>query len=133
MKKLLFILLVFISFQGFSQYAETVKIKELGIEWIEADIQMTWNEANLMLERYNAYYKELDKSSNEWRLPTIDELHKIYKTEYAGSFKKSNYWSSTKIESSTGGPYFFHFGSGFSSTTYYTTVAYYVRIVRTLK
>jgi hypothetical protein len=46
MKTVLFILLVFISFQGFSQI-QSVKLKELGIEVMTKDLgwRMTWNEA----------------------------------------------------------------------------------------
>lgn len=86
MKKILFILLVFTSFQGFSQI---VQIKELGIEFIVIDKQMDWYLANIWIAGYNESFK-----NNPWRLPTSDELRKIYKTEYAGNFKKTVYWCS---------------------------------------
>ena len=96
MKKILFILLVFTSFQGFSQYATTVKIKkakELGIEFIVIDFQLDWYLANMWIAGYNESFE-----NNPWRLPTSYELRKIFDSSYSGNFKNGGvYWSSEEV------------------------------------
>jgi len=87
MKQVLFILLVFISFNGFSQ-VQTVKLKKINLEVMKTDLgEMTWDDAN----------KACEKLGEGWRLPTIDELQKIYKLKNKiGGFKDDRYWSSTE-------------------------------------
>jgi hypothetical protein len=68
--------------------------------------------------------KELIKDfGDEWRLPTTEEVKKIFKFRaFIGDFQ-DYYWSSTEI---------FSFGSG-NVTTLSKYGTYYVRAVRTLK
>ena len=87
MKQVLFILLAFISFQGFSQ--ETVKLKGIGLEVMTKDLgQMNWEEAK----------KACADLGDGWRLPTIDELKDMYqyRNKKKCGFKYSNYWSGTE-------------------------------------
>jgi hypothetical protein len=114
--------LVFISFQGFSQ-TKTVKIKEIGLEVMKTDLgKMEWDEAK----------KAFENLGGGWRLPTIEELEKIYKyKDKIGNFAlKSKYWSST--ESGANGAWYVGFlkGNVFDAAKFNT---YYVRAVRTLK
>jgi hypothetical protein len=122
MKQAFFIFLVFISFQGFSQ---SVKLPEIGLEVMTKDLgEMNW---------YNAI-KACDTLGDGWRLPSKDELLKIYKfKEKIGIFEKSLYWSSTP------------FGDGYPKFAWYVSFtsggvessnkdyAWYVRAVRTIK
>ena len=85
MKQVLFILLVFISFQGGAQ--ETIKIS--GLEFMTKDLgKMDWNKAQAIC----------DSMGNGWRLPTKDELIKMYKLrESIGGFRNygRGYWTSS--------------------------------------
>jgi len=78
MKQILFILLVFISFQGFSQ---SVKIRRCdSLEVMKTDLvgKMTWEEAK----------KACEKLGDGWRLPTIEELQFMYnKRDEIGGFE----------------------------------------------
>jgi hypothetical protein len=134
MKQVLFILLVFISFQGFSQ---SVKVKEIGLEVMTKDLGiMKWEEA----------IKACENLGDGWRLPTIEELEKIYKFEQAppywdelekiykykdiiGGFVYSLYWSSTVGANKA---WTFSFNSG-SAVYYYSSTYFYARAVRALK
>jgi hypothetical protein len=77
MKQVLFILLVFISFQGFSQ---NVKMNiSYNIEVMKTDLggEMTWDEAKTAVE----------KLVGLWRLPTYEELQFMYnKRDEIGGF-----------------------------------------------
>ncbi|MFY7668305.1 MAG: DUF1566 domain-containing protein [Crocinitomicaceae bacterium] len=120
MKQVLFILLLFISFQGFSQ--ESVKLKRIGLEVMKKDLgKMNWEEAK----------KACENLGDGWRLPTIDEFRKIYKyKDKIGGFARKYCWSST--ETDDGNARFF----GFSDGSAYATIkdeANYVRAVRSLK
>jgi hypothetical protein len=91
MKQVLFILLVFISFQGFSQTTmETIKIDSL--EVMKGNLgEMDWYEA----------IKACEKLGDGWRLPIFEELeliyHKLYIISDTGiAFEYGNYWSSTE-------------------------------------
>ena len=99
MKQVLFILLVFISFQGFSQ---SVKVKKLRLEVMTKDLgKMTWYDAK----------RACDTLGAGWRLPTIAELEKIYKyKDKIGGFEDNSYWSST--ENGTKAARGFGFSSG---------------------
>ena len=90
MKQVLFILLIFISFQGFSQ--ESVKIQEIGLEVMKEDLgKMTWYQAVISCENLNG-----DRNGYGWRLPSVSELQKIYyQKDKIGGFKSDLYWSST--------------------------------------
>jgi hypothetical protein len=126
MKKVLFILLVFISFQGFSQ---SVKIIPYGIEVMKTDLgKMTWNEAKTACK----------KLGNGWRLPTIKELEKIYPLkDKIGGFKEysykssTSYWSSTEYNSDDA--WSFDFTSGKSFAFLYKSNSINVRAVRDIK
>lgn len=123
MKQVLFILLLFISFQGFSQ--KSVKVQEIGLEVMTKDLgQMDWYDA----------IKTCDSLGNGWRLPTIDELNKMhnYKNKIGG-FEDDFYWSTT--ESDYGDDYVDvqYFGDDWemngAGKSYYS----YARAVRDLK
>ncbi len=136
MKKVLFILLVFISFNGFSQSVKIgieVKTEDLGeTDDVTGIAEMTWEEAK----------KACEKLGDGWRLPTIEELKFIYvNRDKLGVFKQHIYWSSTELDGisntwgSDGAWYVdfrngaIDFGTSFS-TEYYSGC---VRAVRDLK
>ena len=102
MKQMFFILLVIISFKGFSQ---SVKIPEIGLEVMTEDLsksKMGWYQAK----------KACDSLGDGWRLPTIDELEKIYKfKKKIGDFKKNYYWSSTETTNTSAWYIYFRIGS----------------------
>jgi hypothetical protein len=121
MKQVLFILLVFISFQGFSQ-TQTVKLNKIGLEVMKTDLsKMTWDEAK----------KACGNLGDGWRLPTMQELsEKIYPLRYEiGGFTSGSYWSSLESGPSSW-DFTFNGGSVYGSGRGYT---YYVRAVRALK
>jgi hypothetical protein len=120
MKQVLFILLVFISFQGFSQ---TVKLKKIRLEVMTKDLgEMTWYEAKEMCKDFG----------DGWRLPTIKELKKIYKyKDFIGGFNDDSYWSNTETDSDNAWTFLFSNGDADTSNKYAT--GYYVRPVRDLK
>ena len=90
MKQVLFILLVFISFQGFSQ-TKTIKLNEIGLEVMTEDLgggmKISWFEASAACERLG----------RGWRLPTLVELmEKLYPLkDEIGRGNNDSYWSST--------------------------------------
>jgi hypothetical protein len=139
MKQVLFILLLFISFQGFSQ--ETVKLKEIGLEVMKEDLgQMTLKEA----------HRACAKLGNRWRLPTIFELKKMYEyKDKIGNLKEKKteyefhnvYYSSTfelddELADSEDGfsfqAYVFNFFDGNYDFESKKIGSYSVRAVRTL-
>ncbi len=124
MKQVLFILLVLISFQGFSQTTmETIKIDSL--EVMKGNLgEMDWYEAK----------KACKELGDGWRLPTIKELELIYKKR-----KKIDkldldiyhYWSSTN---STFDGWAMSFNNFLElSLDQDKTSAFYVRAVRNIK
>lgn len=119
MKQVLFILLVFISFQGVAQ--ESVKVGV--IEVMKTDLgEMTWDEAK----------KACEKLGDGWRLPTIDELQFMYdKYDEISGFGPASYWSSS--ESGLVSAWTFSFYSGSAINDSLKDDAFYVRAVRTLK
>ena len=126
MKQVLFILLVFISFQGFSQ--ETVKLKKIGLEVMKKDLGiMIWRDVK----------KACADLGDGWRLPTKDELISMakYKEILGFETKKKSciYWSST--ESFSGWIFIYDFKDGDRQRTYViddTYSAAYLRVVRDL-
>jgi hypothetical protein len=123
MKTVLFILLVFISFQGFSQI-QSVKLKELGIEVMTKDLgwRMTWNEA----------IKACADLGDGWRLPTKIELAIMCeKQNLIGGFKVLGYWSSTEDDRNCAWYLYFHENKDASYRDKANTFS--VRPVRTLK
>jgi hypothetical protein len=120
MKQVLFILLVFISFQGFSQIP-TVKVKEIGLEVMTKDLgKMDWYKVN----------KSLEKLGKGWRLPTRPELEKIYKLKNKiGGFKANRYWSSAVHVGNSA--WYFNFDDGNAGTNP-KAFSNYVRAVRDL-
>ena len=94
MKQVLFILLVFISVNGFSQ---SVKMNiSYNIEVMKTDLggEMTWDEAKTAVDKLGSF----------WRLPSNAELQFMYdKRDEIGGFVKdeccSSYWSSTEYGS----------------------------------
>ncbi len=127
MKQVLFILLVFISFCGFSQGTiETVKIDSL--EVMTEDLgKITWKEAKAAVENLG----------DGWRLPTIQELQFMYdKRDEIGGFKfKASdiwYWSS-KEDYTIGLAWAFYFTTYGKAYTYQKSNEAYVRAVRDLE
>jgi hypothetical protein len=123
MKQVLFILLVFISFQGFSQMKiKSVKLKKINLEVMKTDLgKMTWVDAN----------KACEKLGEGWRLPTIDELKKIYSLkDKIGGFNNDYYWSITETEFTLA--LYFNFFNGTEKDSKEDSTGY-VRAVRTLK
>jgi hypothetical protein len=120
MKQLLFILLIFISFQGFSQN-QTVKLNKIGLEVMKTDLgEMNWDEAKIACA----------KLKDDWRLPTKEEFFLIYKYKDRLGFKSAAYWSSTEFGNDSASAFFF-LGGFASNNTKNTT--YYVRAVRDLE
>jgi hypothetical protein len=123
MKHLLFILLVFISVQGFSQ---SIKINYCdSLEVMKTDLgYMNWDEAKTACENLG----------DGWRLPTKAELVFMYENRNKiGGFENIFYWSSTEVDTinasgfaflSAGESYSFNLNKNDSS---------YVRAVRNLK
>ena len=125
MKEVLFILLVFISFNGFSQ-TQTVKLKEIGLEVMKEDLSnMKWKKA------INA----CKKLGDGWRLPTMKELEEIYKyKDEIGGFETSengHYWSSTEKSDITA--WTFYMVTGNAPNIVNKEEKCYVRAVRNLK
>ena len=126
MKQVLFILLVFISFQAIAQ--ESVKVKEIGLEVMKKDLgEMTVDEAKEICEAFGG----------GWRLPTIEELKKMYKyKDFIGGFEDNLYWSSS-VSNAKGPFYFYH--SFYYDTSFDDSYNDYpggrnaVRVVRDLK
>jgi hypothetical protein len=132
MKQVLFILLVFISFRGFSQ---SVKIGRCdSLEVMETDLgTMTWEDAK----------KACEELGDGWRLPTIDELQFMYnkRAEIDGLGKIAvlnyflvndrYYWSSTEYNNTHLWIFNFHYGT--ANADYYKSNANCVRAVRDLK
>ncbi len=122
MKQVLFILLVFISFQGFSQ---SVKMNiSYNIEVMKTDLgEMTWDEAKTACEKLEL--------GGGWRLPTMEELKIIYKKRNKiGGFTNGWYWSSTELDDGNdAGGFGFSNGDVSQATKIYS---YYVRAVRTI-
>jgi len=121
MKHVLFILLVFISIQGFSQ---SVKIRRCdSLEVMTKDlVNLTWDEAK----------KACEELGDGWRLPTIEELRFIYdKRAEIGNLKVEFYWSSSE---DSVGVWSFHF-SNFTGAAHLIGKEneVYVRAVRDLK
>jgi hypothetical protein len=129
MKKVLFILLVFISFQGFSQ--KVAITESYNFEVMEKDLgNMTWVDAN----------KACEKLGEGWRLPTIEELTLIFynRDKIGGFFERAYYWSSTDASAGEEEIFFvFGYGEGdvdfLSSTNSNRSRPHYVRAVRDLK
>lgn len=120
MKRVFFILLAFISFQGFSQ---SVKIQEIGLEVMTEDLgEMDWYEA----------IKACADLGDGWRLPTIDELNALsnhyWSDDDTGNFRVEFYWSSTEKEN--GDVYVYEFGREREGWSGKTNISY-VRAVRT--
>jgi hypothetical protein len=117
--KLLFILLVLISFNGFSQ---SVKMNICyNIEFMKTDLggEMTLDEAK----------KACEKLGDEWRLPTLEELKFMYdKKNEIGGFQDWFYWSSTGIDGNSAWSFSFLDGIPTNSPIDFPV---YVRAVRT--
>jgi hypothetical protein len=116
MKQVLFVLLVFISFNGFSQ-----SIQFDNLEVMEKDLgKMNWGEAK----------KACEKLGDGWRLPTIRELQFMYyKRDKIGAFKDWSYWSSTEFNSNLAWHLDFTSGNVYFNG-YSMSATYYVRAVR---
>jgi hypothetical protein len=122
MKQIFFILLIFISFQGFSQ---SVKVPEIGLEVMTIDLAGGWG-------NWNKAKKGCADLGGGWRLPSKDELIKIYQFKNKiGGFENGSYWSSTEFDSSQA--WSVNFGYNGSASHDYKPIANYVRAVRTLK
>ena len=117
MKNVFFILLVFISFQGFSQ---NMKINICyNLEVMETDLgELNWYAAT----------EACEKLGDGWRLPTSEELQYIYANrDVIGGFLKGIYWSSSSGENGGSGIYF---GLDYNEVKSFST---YARAVRTIK
>lgn len=105
---------------------QTVKIQEIGLEVMTEDLgelrlnnRMMWDEAK----------KACVGLGYGWRLPTIDELKKLYEFKDKLGSLHGSYWSSTKTDS---GAWEFNLSNGYvfnGSTGNFC----YVRAVRNLK
>ncbi len=121
MKQVLLILLVFTSFQVFSQ---NVKMNiSYNIEVMTTDLgEMTLDNAK----------KACEKLGDGWRLPTIQELRFMFdKFDEIAGFEPKAYWSST--ESGLIGTWTFSFYTGSASNESLKDDKYSVRAVRDLK
>ena len=122
MKQGLFILLVFISFQGFSQ-TKTIKLNEIGLEVMTEDLgRMSNVEAKQACE----------KLGDGWRLPTIEEIKEIsWHTDRIGGFKNFRYW--TRTEASYSYAWYYNPLSNVVAGVDHKDYPYYVRAVRDLE
>ena len=84
---ILTILLFFIAFTSVSQIiGTTYKLDSIEIAQYDLPTEVTW---------YNAK-RECKELGKGWRLPTKDELNKMYDNkDLIGNFVNTNYWSST--------------------------------------
>jgi hypothetical protein len=125
MKQGLFILLVFISFQGFSQKQfKIVKIGEL--EVMKKNLgQFTWYETKTVCE----------KLGDGWRLPTRDEvINTLYpnKAKIPKLKKDDFYWSVSDDDSNfVAGHFSLRYGHSYGVSAKNSTN--YVRLVRNIK
>jgi hypothetical protein len=120
-KQVLFILLGFISIQGFSQ---SVKIRRNdSLEVMKTDLgQMNWWDAK----------EACEKLGDGWRLPTLHELiFMCDKRDEIGGFKEDGYWGCSDIDDVEAW-YFGLFSDG-PDNGYTKDDVNYVRAVRTLK
>ena len=85
------ILLFFITFTSVSQIiGTTYKLDSIEIAQFDLPTEVTW---------YNAK-RECKELGKGWRLPTKDELDKMYDNkDLIGNFVNTNYWSSTEYSS----------------------------------
>jgi hypothetical protein len=88
---ILTILLFFITFSSVSQIiGTTYKLDSIEIAEYDLPTEVTW---------YNAK-RECKELGKGWRLPTKDELDKMYDNkDLIGNFVNTNYWSSTEYSS----------------------------------
>jgi hypothetical protein len=91
MKKYLIIIALFISFTSVSQIiGTTYKLDSIEIAQFDLPTTVTW---------YNAK-RECKELGKGWRLPTKEELDKMYDNkDLIGNFVNTNYWSSTDYNS----------------------------------
>jgi len=89
--KILTILLFFNLFTAVSQIiGTTYKLDSIEIAQYDLPTTVTW---------YNAK-RECKELGKGWRLPTKDELDKMYENkDLIGNFVNTNYWSSTEYDS----------------------------------
>ena len=89
---ILTILLFFNSFTFVSQIiGTTYKLDSIEIAQYDLPTEVTW---------YNAK-RECKELGKGWRLPTKEELDKLYNNkDLIGNFVNTNYWSSTEYNSS---------------------------------
>ncbi len=85
------ILLFFITFTSVSQIiGATYKLDSIEIAQYDLPTEVTW---------YNAK-RECKELGKGWRLPTKDELEKMYvNKDLIGNFVNTNYWSSIEYNS----------------------------------
>jgi hypothetical protein len=87
----------------------------------------SWVDAKKLIET-KANHSKAGQAFNDWRLPTKDELNKLYlQRTIIGSFTSNHYWSSTEIGS--GGAWSQYFSSGIQGNSA-KSAKYYVRAVR---
>ena len=88
---ILTILLFFNLFTAVSQIiGTTYKLDSIEIAQFDLPTTVTW---------YNAK-RECKELGNGWRLPTKEELDKLYNNkDLIGNFVNNNYWSSTEYDS----------------------------------
>lgn len=86
----------------------------------ETEIDATWDDARLYCFALN-----IDGKTG-WRLPTIDELAEIYRSD--NDFVKDGYWSSTEVYT-----FFGVWSQGFNSGNQYTVHKYSNRYVRAIR
>ena len=88
---ILIILLFFITLTAASQIiGTTYKLDSIEIAQFDLPNEVTW---------YNAK-RECKELGKGWRLPTKDELDRMYNTkDLIGNFVNINYWSSTEYDS----------------------------------
>lgn len=89
--KLSIVFLFFIAFTSASQIVGTTyKLDSIEIAQFDLPTEVTW---------YNAK-RECKELGKGWRLPTKDELDRMYNNkDLIGNFVNTNYWSSTEYNS----------------------------------
>jgi hypothetical protein len=103
--------------------SETYKLNRIELEVMKSDLgQMTWIHAKQACRNLGG----------DWRLPTKEEIEKIYKyKDRIGGFKDHSYWSSSEFSDNYA--WYFNFNDGFANNHDKYVSANYVRAVRDLE
>jgi len=130
MKKLLFIASVGLLFVCFllvscGESYSSIKVQEIGLEVMSKDLKVKM--------KFEDAKKACADLGDGWRLPTINELKKMYQyRDKIGGFKEEHYWSSKESGTEYALEYHFYHGVSFKQGSCSKECKLYVRAVRDL-